>query len=138
MRKFEGYTEEELAAMSEEGYVQSAVTIGSGNATQLGSDIPDKKVRYIWYLEAVADDGTDQNLGVYAGDSGNNQRTTLLKTRVPDVTGGAEPLVLGGDPTKPLITVIPSYGSSTTGNQVRVAHETSAINVKAKWFDLPA
>lgn len=129
-----------LRSITQTRQVQSGVTIASGNGTQIGDDIPANKTRHIWSVIASSDDGAEQNLAVYQGDSVDANRGTLLNARVPDTTN-APPLELGGDIESPILTVRPNtvdgLTPTTQGDVINLAHETSAVNVTISYYDLP-
>jgi len=121
----------DLIGKSDTVYVESAVTIASGDGTQIGPDIPDGKTRYVWRIIATGT-STAQDLAIYQGDDSDQDRYTKMRLAVVNTVD------IGGDPEKPVMIIRPIKSSgSTTGNQIRVAHETSAIKVTMNYYDLP-
>jgi len=130
---------EYLSSISETPTVASAVAIGGG-ATKIGTQINRARVRKIWRIEASSVNGSEQNLGIYSGDSGDADRTLLMTIRLP-ANSDAHPLVLGGDPESPVLIVRPNTTQgltpATQNDLVGVAHETSTINVTISCYDEP-
>ncbi len=78
---------------------------------------------------------TDGVLGIYAGETGNQQSVELSLQELI-VTNL---LSIGDDPKKPLWIIRPERaadGTTITNNQTGFAHETSAIEVDAEYYDL--
>ena len=128
---------EYLTRIAQTSYAQSAVDIASGDGTQVGSNIPDNKVRIIFGLIACSDNGADQNLELMQGDTTDNDRTTLAIIQVSDqANDGGAANFMGGQVFNVLFVCRPDTTSTTTGNRIAIAHETSAINVTLMYFDL--
>lgn len=104
--------------------------------TQIGDDIPEGKVRHVWRIIASADDGSEQNLLLYAGDS-NAEREQIGAPRVPDITN-TSPLVIGGDIEDPVLTIRPQRDNAgaNTYNRLYGKAQTSAINVTVDYYDI--
>ena len=114
-------------------YVASAVTIGSGNDTQVGGDIPMDKVRKV--IGIVISAAAAQRLEIMLGDSSDNDASTLMILNLPADT--VEP-VGSFDPDKPILICRPQQaagGSTNTLNELAIAHETSAIDCTFVYYD---
>jgi len=136
---FMGYTREQLEAMSEDFLLTTAFAVGTGTMSQL-LNVPANKQAYIWELTASPSTGTEQNLLVYSGESGDTN-TLLIRQRIPDISNDG-PLHMGGDPCSPIAVVRPVWQGAATGTEenstIGMQHETDAINVNGKFFLLPA
>ena len=105
--------------------------------TQIGDDIPAGKVRHVWRIIASADDGSEQNLLLYAGDSATPEREQIGSPRVPDITNTG-PLVIGGDIENPVLTISAQRDNAGTEtyNRLYGKAQTSAINVTVDYYDI--
>jgi len=114
-------------------YAASAVAISSGNATQIGEDIPIDKVRYV--IGLVISSSAAQQLEIMLGHTTDPDNETLMLLEL--VTGS--PTTIGSfDIEKPVLVCRPQRaagGSTITLNQLGIAHETSPINVTATYYD---
>ena len=123
-----------LAAISETPSVVTAAAFpGTGTSTKIGTTIPVGKVRRVWRIIIGSVDDSEQIIEVIQGDTTDQDRTTLgfLHT-----TTGAGIGQYGGDPLAPLFSLSAptAVGSS---DELRLAHETSAINVVMSYYDEP-
>ena len=125
-----GLTRDEKIALSQSVYAQS----GAGAAeVQIGDDIPDNKVRYVWGMIPSSGAVSKQKLSIYHGDSVTPTRTTLA---VLDLVHDTEdPKEYGGDPDAPLFVLRPDTTTTTTGNRIYLGHETSAVDVSMRYYD---
>ena len=105
--------------------------------TKIGDDIPTGKVRHVWRIIASADDGSEQNLLLYAGDSATAEREQIGSPRVPDITNTG-PLVIGGDIENPILTIRSQRDKSgnITYNRLYGKAQTSAINITVDYYDV--
>lgn len=114
-------------------FAASAVTIASGNSTQIGENIPTDKTRYVIGMVISAD--AAQKLKIMLGDTADPDRETLAILEL----AGTNPLTLGSfDPEKPLFVCRPERatgGTTITKNVLGIAHETSAINCTFVFYD---
>lgn len=118
--------------------VSKSVAVGTTD-TKIGDDINTNKVRYIWRITASADDGSEQNVTLYAGDSSDAEREIIGVVRTPDSTNFPAN-DLGGDIRNPLIIVRPrktlSSGSVvTTYNQIYAKADISTVNLIVDYYD---
>lgn len=107
----------------------------STSDTKIGDDIPEDKVRHIWRVVAVSDDGSQQLVTLYAGDSGVAEREVIGKISTP-ASSAIPVLELGGDITNPIYTIRPQKtGSTDTYNRLYAKAQTSAVNITVDYYD---
>ena len=84
-------------------------------------------------------DGTaEQQLEIYAGDSGDDDRHVVFKQNISGSDSGKSPAVIFFDGDVPLFSVTPYNHSGTVrGNILKVAHQTSALNVMVIGYTEP-
>lgn len=135
------YTEAEarniLKDISEYIHFQTAEAIGASTiASVFSSQIPVGMERNVWEIIASSEDGSEQNLAIYAGNGpGAYETTQYFRQRVPDITN-APPLRLGGDPLKP-IKIIDAVAVVNVVDLLAAVHETNAINLEISYYDTP-
>lgn len=126
-------SEAELRRKNRTAHVTTGVTIGSGNGSQIGDDIPDGKVRQVWHILISNPGAAQQQVGVYNGDAGDNQRSTLY---LIDVRNDGVPAEIGGNINNPIATLRPNTGVAPTQlNQLLAAHETDACDLTVNYYD---
>lgn len=133
-----GMTRKEfLAHISETVFVETAAAFpGTGTATKIGTTIPVGKKRCIWWMMLESVDDTEQILEICQGDTTDEDRTTKMMPHSQDLAAGGSPTILGGDPEAPIL-VMDGVAAAGTSDEVRLAHETSAIKVSMAYYDIP-
>jgi len=110
-------------------YVKTSTAIGA-TPVAIGGPIPVGMVRYIYNMEIVSDDDSNQHIALFKGVSGNEQNGTVAYISTGSKRGYGD---------HPFIVVSPTRSSGTvTDNQLYVAHETSAVHVTMTYEDVVA
>ena len=126
--------------MSEDliGIVQSAYAQIGTSETEIGDEIQDGYTRYIYSIIMMSDDGSEQNIEIFNGDSANKERHTVAKLRVADATDGKTQI--GGDINSPIMIIRPdttNTENSYQANKIYMKAQTSTVNVLISYYDKP-
>lgn len=103
--------------------------------TQIGDDIPDGKVMYIWKIVASNNNAAAQALTISKGDS-DAARATLMVLDLQKVDIAKHP-EFGGDIKSPILKIKPdtvSGGADTHNNQCIMSMETAALDVTIDYY----
>ena len=123
-------TKQERAEISEDRFADSGA---SGSETQIGDDIPDDKVRYVWKIEVGNPAASADVLTIYTGEATNKTRTTKKTYPIP----ANDTIPVGGDVEDPIMICRPNTSvSPTQDNQIYLAHGTAAMHVHMEYYDL--
>lgn len=123
-------TKQELTEISEDRQAASGAAAGE---TQLGDDIPDDKVRYVWRITIGNPAAAIDTLTIYQGDAVSKTRTTKKTIELE----ASKTLELGGSIEDPIMILRPdTSGDPTEGNGIYLMHATAAMNVMMEYYDL--
>ncbi len=120
------------------GLIENSTTVagnGASNATQIGTNILDYRVRRVYRLTA-RNPGAAAILEVYQGDAAVPNRVLLGSYQVP-AAGNIE-IGISSGPQEPFLTVRPdSTVTPTQGNQIRVSDNIGgAVVVTMSHYDV--
>ena len=106
--------------------------------TKVGDDIQVGKVRNIWRILAIADDGSEQDITLYQGDATTQEGEKILSLKVP-ATSSYPALEIGDSITDPILSVRPERNVvsgvlTTTKNQI-YAKGSAAIRLIVDYYD---